>query len=458
VNSEHHVSMGVTLFFAMLLVGMILALAFEEKLHIKKSLITGLAAALVLPLADVFGILPLGPLENIFHEKLNLPVYVTGVDWEVIAIILGSSLFVDVVSRSGLFTWVALTLTKRSGGDPYKLLWSYGILTVCFSAFLNNVTAIIIIGSLSVVSLERLGQQRLLLGFLMVEGLLTNVGGLLTLISSVPNIIAGNLAGISFVSFFVVAAPYVVVASYATIAMGAWLFNVEKIKTEELKEIARQKVEAFDETDGIESKSFFLVSCISSVLLVVLFATTSYLPILKDLGLGFVAVSFALVMLLAYKNQVNKFYTALDWDLLGFFVFLFVVINVMEHAKVLELLGEGLQWMIGFGDLAGKVALLWGSALASSVTDNIPLTAVLAKILVGFNPPTPSDSPLWWSVIFGANLGGNITPIGSASTLVAVAIIQKNRIELSFVEFVKKAVPFAAFQLVLATIYILVFV
>ena len=124
-----------------------------------------------------------------------------------------------MVSRSGIFTWTAIKLTKMSGGDPFKLLLYYSVLTVVFSAVLNNVTAMIIVGSLTSVSLSKLQRRDLLLGFLLTLGLLTNVGGLLTLISSVPNIILGNKAGISFVRFFVVAAPYVVLASALTIAM-----------------------------------------------------------------------------------------------------------------------------------------------------------------------------------------------------------------------------------------------
>jgi Na+/H+ antiporter NhaD/arsenite permease-like protein len=108
---------------------------------------------------------------------------------------------------------------------------------------------------------------------------------------------------------------------------------------------------------------------------------------------------------------------------------------------------------MALGETAGPAALLVASAAASSVTDNIPLAAMLAKILGGMN--LAPDSPFWWAVIFGANLGGNITPIGSASTLVAVTIIHKNKLPMSFMTFVKLAVPFAAAQLVLAVIYVL---
>ena len=202
--SSHSVSPGVTYLFFALLVCMVLCLALEEKIHAKKSVIVGLFAIIALFLGSWFHLLPFEDVGSLVigGHKISLPVYIPGVDWEVIAIILGSSLFVDVTSKSGLFTWVAVKLTKLSKGDPLRLLILYGVMTVVFSAVLNNVTAMIIVGSLTGVSLKKLNQSEKLLGFLLVEGLLTNIGGLLTLISSVPNIIVGKTAGIEFVDFF----------------------------------------------------------------------------------------------------------------------------------------------------------------------------------------------------------------------------------------------------------------
>mgnify|MGYP001996402618 CR=1 FL=1 len=135
---------------------------------------------------------------------------------------------------------------------------------------------------------------------------------------------------------------------------------------------------------------------------------------------------------------------------------LFVVIYVMEYAQVLTAIGHGVQFMIGEGETSmGTGVLLLASAVFSSVTDNIPLAAILAKILASLG--TAADSSLWGSVVFGANLGGNLTPIGSASTLVCVTIMHKHKVNLSFAGFVVKAIPFAIVQIVLAMIYVLVF-
>ena len=453
------VTLAVTLLFAAFLVGMILCLAFEEKLHAQKSLIVGLFAVVTLLAGAVLLPLPYGPYLIGEHE-VALPVYIPAIDWGVITIILGASLFVDVTSRSGLFTWIAIRLTKASRGDPVKLLWAYGIMTVAFSAVLNNVTAMIIVGSLSAVSLAKLERSDKLLGFLLIEGLLTNVGGLLTLISSVPNIIVGTAAGISFVAFFLKAAPFVFVVTIATILMGARLFGIRRLTTPEEIQEAAHLVESFDERDGIESRAFFWFGAVMLVLFIVAIATASVTPYVRDLGMGFIALAFAAIMLIRYKHEVDEFYRTIDWDLLAFFAALFVVISVMEHAQVLALIGRGVEQMIALGPRMGTSAVLLSAAAFSSVTDNIPLAAMLATIVADIPMPSgelrPPGDPLWWAVIFGANLGGNLTPIGSASTLVAVTIMHKHKVPLPFVAFVKKAFPFAVMHLVVAVVYVLI--
>ncbi len=456
-SAGHEVSIGVTLFFAGLLISMILCLAFEEKLHAKKSVIVGSFAVASLLLGAGLGLLPFSAMDlHVGDTDIHLPIYIPAIDWGVIFVILGSSLFVDVTAKSGLFTWIALRFTKASKGDPFILLIAYGWMTVVFSAVLNNVTAMIIVGSLTGVSLRRLGISDKLLGFLLIEALLTNVGGLLTLISSVPNIIIGNAAGISFATFFVKASPYVIFTTAVTIGMGAKIFGIRRLASAEERAEAIRLVAGFDENDGIDSSLRFWIGGVSLVAFIAVIASAS-IPdtLLNDLGMGYVAISFAILALLQHKATADCFYREIDWDLLAFFAALFIVINVMEHARVLDELGRFLAPILSLGETAGPGVLLVASAAASSVTDNIPLAAMLAKILGGLD--LSADSPYWWAVIFGANLGGNITPIGSASTLVAVTIIHKSEISLSFMEFVTRAAPYAAMELALAVIYLLLF-
>ena len=464
----HEVPGWVTGFYLVVLIAMVLCLAFEEKIHAKKSLIVGTFAGFCLVTETVIGyftdrahpMLPFGSVTLPNGHEIALPIYVPAIDWSVITIILGASLFVEVTSRSGIFTWLAIKLTKQSKGDPWRLLIFYGALTVIFSAVLNNVTAMIIVGSLTTVSLGKLERRDLLLGFLITEGLLTNVGGLLTLISSVPNIIVGQAAGIGFVPFFLTAAPFVFVATLITLLQARLTFGVKGLATDEERKIAVELVGGFDEKESVPSVRFFWCSVFLLLGFIVCLAGQSALPWdLDELGMGFVALFFAGLALWFYKHEVDTFYKAVDWDLLGFFASLFVVIYVMEQAEVLAIIGEGIGTMLSLPAPVAQASLLVSAAAASSVTDNIPLAAVLAKILavnplvVGTEGSNPA-SPLWWCVIYGANLGGNITPIGSASTVVAMTIIHKNRLPLTFIGFVKVASAFAAVQIVLAIGYI----
>ena len=483
----------VTTMFAIILGALIMCLALEEKLHAKKSIIAGIFAIICLFLAGFCHLLPFEPVlvgsqELVEHpefeatiedtsgdtepvtidkdqplydggEEVGMPPYIPGVDWGVITVILGSGLFVDVTSKSGLFTWIAIKVTKASGGDPLKLLVFYGLMTVVFSAVLNNVTAMIIVGSLTAVSLTKLDRRNKLLAFLLIEGLLTNIGGLLTLISSVPNIIVGTAANISFMEFFYKSAPFVLITTMATIALGAWRFRIRRLRGTEAIEEARMMVDGFDERDGIESWGFFWFGAVMLVLFIVAIAATSVLPVVSDLQMGFVAMTFAAIMLLRYKSTADEFYRSIDWDLIGFFIALFVVIDVMEHAGVLTSIGHMLSGVLAWSQPKAAAVILVASAAFSSVTDNIPLAAMLAKILTGLGTPintsTTTASPIWWSVIFGANLGGNLTPIGSASTLVAVTLIHRNKLNLSFGGFVKMAFPFAVMHILLAVGYVL---
>ncbi len=232
-----------------------------------------------------------------------------------------------------------------------------------------------------------------LLGFLLIEGLLTNVGSLLTLISSVPNIIVGNAAGISFVEFFLKANPYVILATTITIWMGGKIFGIKRLATESEKADAQDKVAGFDENDGLGSQKFFWFGTIMTGLFILAMATASITPYIHELGLGYVALAFAAIMLTCYKATADRFYQAIDWDLLAFFGCLVIVINKMEHALVLEAIGEFIKPNLALGELAGTAVLLVVSAIASSVTDNIPLAAMLAKILGGMN--LSPHSPYW---------------------------------------------------------------
>ncbi|MHC4956253.1 MAG: ArsB/NhaD family transporter [Planctomycetota bacterium] len=412
----------ITWFFALLLVATLLGLAFEV---LPKAVLSLVVAGIGLFAAVAFGV-------HFHHAEGGhfVPAPVNLIEWPTLGVIIGSSIFVEIAARSGIFTWSAIRLLKASKGDPWRLLLLLGVLTLLFSAFLNNVTAMIIVGSLTVVACQRLEWDAK--PFLLVEAFLTNVGGLLTIISSLPNIILGNKAGITFLNFFLIAAPYCVIASAVTLLLARKLFGIRPAADPE----AERRVMEFDEWETVKDRGFFKAAWFVTGGVVLGFALQSYVPVLRseELGLQFVAFAGATVMLLLRPKLVDEALRKVEWSLVVFFVGLFIVIGICGHEDVgvLRVLGKGVSWLIDNTGPFASAILVWVTGILSGLTDNVPLAAMLAQM---FDPATTSPD-VWWAAIIGGNLGGNITPIGSAAVVVGVTLMKREGIKITFTGFI----------------------
>ena len=445
--------------FGLLLAVTLGMLALEK---INKAILVLLGAGLALILGFAHEEISKKLIESVSHGEdsaHSIPAYIVMIDWGTIGIIIGSTIFVTLISRSGLFTWISVKILKVSQGDPFRLLICFSGLTVVFSAFLNNVTAMIIVGSLTIVACKKLKLSAM--PFLLAEGIYTNIGGLLTLISSIPNIIVGTAAGIGYAEFLVVAGPYCLIAFVATLYLVRWLFKIQPLKDTEEKTNAKAMVGAFDEWETVKDRKFFYLSAIVLGAIILGFALHSSIPILNQMGLEVIAIIGATVMLVIYPTDVESVLNEVEWTLVLFFVGLFTLLGVMDHAGVHAMIGKWLTGPLGSGAITGPITMLWSSAFFSGRTDNIPLAAVIAKVLNEFQANI-TDLPwfaeyshmLWWSLIFGAGLGGNFTPIGSASTVVAIGILKKEGHTITFMQYVKIGAIVVLVQLVLATGYL----
>jgi Na+/H+ antiporter NhaD/arsenite permease-like protein len=311
----------------------------------------------------------------------------------------------------------------------------------------------IIVGSLTVVACQRLELDAR--PYLLTEAFLTNVGGLLTLISSLPNIILGHAAGITFAKFFVVAAPYCVLASAATFLLARRIFGIRPLTDEAARAEADARVQEFDEWETVTDRGFFKASWFVTGGVILAFALQSYLPVFRseDLGLQFVAFAGATVMLVLRPKAVDEALRKVEWSLVFFFVGLFILIGICGHPDVgvLAKMGEGIDWLIGATGTYASAVLVWVTGILSGLTDNVPLAAMLAKML-----PSGTAPDIYWSAIIGGNLGGNITPIGSAAVVVGVTLMKREGIKITFTGFMKTAAPFAIVQLVIGSAYLLV--
>ena len=234
--------------FGILLAVTLGMLALEK---INKAILVLLGAGIALLLATWQGIIKGGEM----HDGHYMPTYIQMVDWGTIGIIIGSTIFVELISSSGLFAWISVKILKVSKGDPFKLLICFSGLTVVFSAFLNNVTAMIIVGSLTIVACKKLKLSAM--PFLLAEGIYTNIGGLLTLISSIPNIIVGTAANIGYTQFLLIAGPYCILAFVVTLYLVRWLFKIKPLTDEASKAEAKTMVDDFDEWETVKDRKFF---------------------------------------------------------------------------------------------------------------------------------------------------------------------------------------------------------
>ena len=443
--------------FGILLAVTLGMLALEK---INKAILVLLGAGIAFLLATWKNIITGGEM----HDGHSLPTYIQMVDWGTIGIIIGSTIFVELISRSGLFAWISVKILKVSKGDPFKLLICFSGLTVVFSAFLNNVTAMIIVGSLTIVACKKLKLSAM--PFLLAEGIYTNIGGLLTLISSIPNIIVGTAAGIGYTQFLFVAGPYCIIAFVATLYLVRWLFKIKPLTDDASKAEAQTMVNAFDEWETVKDRKFFYLSAIVLGAIILGFALHSSIPVLNKMGLEVIALIGATVMLVIYPTDVEGVLNEVEWTLVLFFIGLFALLGVMGKADVLSMIGEWLKSPLSSGAHSGPIAMMWSSAFFSGLTDNIPLAAVLAKVLSGFQETLTNQDLkellwfkeyghlLWWGLIFGAGLGGNFTPIGSASTVVAIGILKKEGHNVTFMQYVKIGAIVVLVQLALATGYL----
>ena len=222
-------------------------------------------------------------------------------------------------------------------------------------------------------------------------------------------------------------------------------------------------VDAFDEWETVKDRKFFYLSAIVLGGIILGFALHSSIPVLNKMGLEVIAIIGATVMLVIYPTDVEGVLNEVEWTLVLFFVGLFALLGVMDKAGVLAMIGEWLQSPLSSGPFTGPIAMMWSSAFFSGLTDNIPLAAVLAKVLSSFQADMMSSNLqwfqsyghlLWWALIFGAGLGGNFTPIGSASTVVAIGILKKQGFAVTFMQYVKIGAVVVLVQLALATGYL----
>ena len=342
-------------------------------------------------------------------------------DLIILAIIVGNLIVVDIGSKSGLFHFISIKILKLTRGSPTRLMLYMGLLSVVLSVVVNNISAILISASLTILACQKLELNPQ--PYIMSQMILVNVGGLYTLVSSVPNIIIGTTLGDGF-GYLEFLFPYGIVIASILILTSFLSYRVllpapKGIATKEDREAI---VATFDEWAAVTDKRFFYATTLILLVMILLFVSSTIL------GIDIVTISLAgaVAILLVSRVDFDTAIEAVDWPLLAFFTGLFTVISALDLIGAIGLLAQILGDVVGSDVIIAAIIILWVSAVMSGIVDNIVIAAALAPVIVTISAASGmSIIVLGWALIIGANLGGDFTPIGSPSNVIGISILAK---------------------------------
>ena len=375
------------------------------------------------------------------------PVEALGfIDFNTIGVLIGMMMFVAVVKNSGIFEYLAVKAARIAKGNPWRIMVYFMIITAVLSAFLDNVTTVLLIGPMTFSICKTLELNPI--PFLMTQIISSNVGGTVTLIGDPPNIMLGSAADITFLQFILYDGPIVVIVMIATIIGFRFLYHKGLTVTPEKMELIMQ----MDEKKEIRDQVLFYKSIVMICLVALAF-------ILHDnLGLktSVIALSCAALMILIGKQDVEETVHDVEWPTIVFFAFLFIVVGGLEKVGIIHMMAEGMINATGTHYVILMIVILWVSALCSAVLDNIPFVATLIPLIQTMASEGIDVWPLWWAVSIGACFGGNGTIIGASANVVLTGIAGRRGYPITFIDFLKVGGPMMIMSIILATIYLLI--
>lgn len=387
-----------------------------------------------------------GAVVLLVTQVLTVDSAMEHVDVNTIGVLVGMMLFVAVVKNSGLFEYVAIKSAKLTHGRPWAIMAVFAIITAVLSAFLDNVTTVLLVGpmTLAITSILKVNP----VPFLLTQILASNMGGTATLIGDPPNIMIGSEAGLGFADFILNTAPIVVIIMAASLLCFYFMFGRKmKVAEESMKAVME-----LDEKRAIKDKSLMTKSIIMIALVVVGFMFHSSLGMESCT----IALLAAVIMMLIGKQDVEDVILGVEWSTILFFIGLFVVVGGMEETGVIDQLASLLIGMTGGNMVMTMLIILWVSAIVSSFLDNIPFVATLIPMILAIQAESGMDvTPLWWALSLGACLGGNGTLIGASANVVLSGISNKNGYPITFMSYLKVGFPMMILSIVLSMVYLL---
>jgi len=379
------------------------------------------------------------------------------IDFETLMLLTGMMILVSMIKKSGFFTIVSVKIAEITKGSPVKILVLFSIVTALMSAFLDNVTTVLIIIPIIIELTRGMGLNPR--NFVLSQVFISNIGGTATLIGDPPNVIIGSKVGLSFNEFILNLTP-AVIPVFIIVLGYIWFINRVEFKPINTNMSKLVSVQLLLEKIRFEfanikiDKNLMIKSLACLFLAILLFITQT----ITGLAPGVVALGMAMVLLIISRADVEHVLEEVEWSTLLFFTGLFILVGVLEEYGVIEWIAHNVFMNVGDNPYVIVLMVLWVSGIASGFLDNIPFTITMIPIihLLLESNPIPNNI-LWWSLALGACLGGNITIIGASANIVSVGIAKKYGVEISFIDFMKKGIIVTLISLVIASIYLVIY-
>ncbi|MZD04306.1 hypothetical protein GTW43_04310 [Streptomyces sp. SID5785] len=370
----------------------------------------------------------------------------TGIDWNVLFLLLGMMLIVAVLRRTGIFEFLAIWVAQRSGGRPFRLMVLLCAATAVMSPWFDNVTTVLLVAPVTILVCRRLGLP--IAPYLIAEVMACNIAGAATLIGDPPNIMIGSRAGLSFNDFLLHMAPVVLIMLAVLPFLLRFLFR------DVLRQAPPRATAAADlrPADAIRDTRLLAVSGVVIVLVMAAFVLHTTLHLEPSV----VAMSGGLLLLAVAHRSAHQVVRDVEWPTLAFFAGLFVMVGALVRTGTLDQLGRAAAEATDGRLFGTSMALVFGSAVPSAVIDNVPFVASVSPVVehLAASVPDGGADVLWWSFALGADLGGNATVIASSANVVVIGIADREGEHISFWQFSRYGLVVTAVTLVIAALYV----
>lgn len=372
---------------------------------------------------------------------------IEAIDFNTIGLLVGMMVIVGITRRTGIFEYLAIVSAKWAKGEPVKIMIALATVTAVLSAFLDNVTTVLLIVPVTFAIAKQLEINPM--PYLIAEIVASNIGGTATLIGDPPNIMIGSATGLGFMDFVIALAPVIIVVHIATMIWLKVLYKKTLITTPELQ----QNIMMMDEREEIKDP-VLLRKCVWIICLTILGFIMHQSLHLESATIALAGASF---LLFITREDPEHALAAVEWPVIFFFVGLFVVVGALEHVGVIEYIAKKSLELTGGALVPTGLLILWLSAIASAFVDNIPFVATMIPLIqdMGRLGGIQDLNPLWWSLSLGACLGGNGTLIGASANVVVAGMAEKRGTIITFIGYTKVCFPMMLMSICICTVYLL---